>query len=83
MLRLSLGIGPVAALARHVSMAPSPESWTLGQRRRLIKSAIRDWSALVPVEEEKADGSSRRGKAGANPRRRMIGQSLYCVVRCA
>eukprot|EP00903_Cladosiphon_okamuranus_P016164 g14917.t1 len=80
--RVSLGIGPVAALARHLSIAPSPENWTLGQRRRLIKNIIRERSAIVPVEEEEVDGSGHPGKAGARTHRRAIGQSLYCMVRC-
>ena len=91
--RVSLGIGPVAALARHLSIAPSPENWTLGQRRRLIKSAIRERSTLVPVEEEEEgeeegegegedDGSSYRRRIAARKRHRAIGRSLF-VVRCA
>lgn len=80
--RVSLGIGPVAALARYQSIPPSPENWTLGQRRRLMKSAIRERSTLVPVEEEGDDGSSRRGNAGTKAHSRATGRSLCYVVRC-
>ncbi|CAN0003257.1 unnamed protein product [Ectocarpus fasciculatus] len=50
--RLSLGIGAVAAQARHVSVASSPEDWTLGQKRRVIKKVIQKNSKLVLVEED-------------------------------
>lgn len=80
---VSLGIGPVAALARHLSIAPLPENWTLGQRRKLIKSAIRERSALEPIKGEESDGSGHRGNVGAKTRRRAIGRSVCCIVRCA
>lgn len=56
--RLSLGIGQIASLAQHASITSSPEDWTLGQRQKLIRSAIRGWSALVPADDEEADGRS-------------------------
>ncbi|CAM9270914.1 unnamed protein product [Ectocarpus sp. 8 AP-2014] len=50
--RLSLGIGAVAAHARHVSVASSPETWTLGQKRKVIKTVMQKNSKLVLVEED-------------------------------
>lgn len=50
--RLSLGIGAVAAQARHVSVPSSPETWTLGQKRKVIKKVIQKNAKLVLVEED-------------------------------
>ncbi|CAM9468122.1 unnamed protein product [Ectocarpus sp. 4 AP-2014] len=50
--RLSLGIGAVAAQARHVSVASSPDTWTLRQKRKVIKKVIQNNSKLMLVEED-------------------------------
>ena len=73
--RVSIGIGPVAALARHLSVASSHADWTLGQRRRVIGSAIRGGSALEPAPPEDHDGAG--GRSSSTSGRYAYARHLY------
>ncbi|CAM9389734.1 unnamed protein product [Scytosiphon promiscuus] len=53
--RVNLGFRLVSGFARrNLSVTSSPEDWTLGERRRIIKTAIKKTCALLGTEEEDA-----------------------------
>ncbi|CAN0358803.1 unnamed protein product [Ectocarpus sp. 12 AP-2014] len=67
--RLSLGIGAVAAQARHVSVALSPDTWTLRQKQKVIKRVIQNNSKLVLIEEDETrDRAPERQDKISRPR---------------
>ena len=52
---ITVGVGVLAATDCALAANASPRSWTLGQRRRVIKRAIVERSFFVPVEERDSE----------------------------
>ncbi|CAM9298102.1 unnamed protein product [Laminaria digitata] len=52
---ITVGVGVLAETHGALATNTTPRSWTLGQRRRIVKCAIAERSFLVPVEDDDSD----------------------------